>query len=198
MKQKTKLTILSISVVGLLSSGLGLVSTDTRAQSGSGRATRNEQTVQRVAEAVLRNGNAAGCLFAEFFGTVTSIKEIRNETAERVTLWKIDEKPFQASEQTIEVPANSTVGGDFWIPWADDAEQYDRHRMTISVGDRRDFVHFWQSGPNVRFSAGREFAGNAPSVPGVSRSGGDRTLVVSMAGGQPFFILAGRRCPQLH
>ena len=198
MKQKTMLMVFSICLVGLLTAGLSLVP-GTRAQrSGSGSSTPGtEQRIQQASDVLAHANAAGGCAISQAVGTVTSIKEIKNKTSQKVRLWKIDEKPFNASEQTIEVAPNSTVTGDFWIPWADGAAEYQKHRMTISVGDRSDFIHFWQSGLNVRFSAGREFADNAPPVPGVSKSGGDRTLVIGMADGQPTFVLVGRGCPPL-
>lgn len=88
-----------------------------------------------------------------------------------------------------DVPANTTFNGDFWIPWATNADEYSRHRAEIRL-DGKPLFYFWQHGTDVRFRTRNEFNATAPPAPGYSKSGGDRTLYIEIVNNTPIFVIS--------
>jgi hypothetical protein len=154
---------------------------DRRAQKDSDRV----ETIIAVGTWIVQNQEPmfAGPLWGMPPPGVTNIKRWVNETDQEVQVRKIDtmldprgrEVPVRGG---IRVPANQTYHWDMWIPWADNPSMYVDHHMTIQVGDQVQ-AHFWQSRASVRFSVKDAFVVDAPEVPGFSRAGGDRTMVIA-------------------
>lgn len=117
-------------------------------------------------------------MFANPHGGVTNIKQIRNNSAYAIRVWKTDGGAVQSET----IPARGVFNGDFWIPWADNQDQYRNHYLTISVGVRV-IAWIWQSGDYVRYNNANRFVNNAQLVPGVPCSGGNRRLVITQAAG---------------
>lgn len=133
--------------------------------------------------------NEAGEMFANLPGGVTSIKEIRNRTSHEVIVRKTD-YAFTAAGPHIQeetIPSRGVFNGDFWIPWADNADQFSESHLTISVNGTV-IAWIWQSGEYVRFNTIQRFINNARVVPGISRSGGNRRLIVTEASAGRFAI----------
>src|SRR5437868_13756755 len=74
-------------------------------------------------------------------GGVTNIRIFDNQTSHSITIWKVDEKFWQPSNQTIEIQPNSAVNQDFWAAWASNQDEYLKHHMVIKV-DGRDIAYF--------------------------------------------------------
>ncbi len=150
-----------------------------------------EHEIERLAKQYLGTSkDDVGRWFAETTRGVTSFKEIRNDTPCLVKVYKMDKKPFQADTQTVEIAPNSVYRGDFWIPWADNADQYREHYMTISV-DGREIAWLWQQTKEVRVNFTAGFSDGARLAPGVSQGGGDRTLIIEDMDNRPTFVIAG-------
>lgn len=143
------------------------------------------RTVGGIISDVSRGYNTIGKAIAEQLGTVTNIKKIVNRTPCPVKIWKFD----KGSIESRNVAANGTDNGDFWIPWANNAEEYKTHYMTISF-DGKPLFWLWQEGANIRFRARDGYMQNAPAAPGLSRSGGDRTLFIEIVNNTPIFVFS--------
>jgi len=113
------------------------------------------------------------------FAGVTNVKRWVNETDQEVRVWKVDGGYSYKDEYTI--PAGHTVNAHMWIPWADQPGtgplRYDDHHAVIMVGGQ-PLAYLWQSGTLIRFNTSDAFVNGGVAVPGLSRSGGDKTMVI--------------------
>ncbi|MEO6333679.1 MAG: hypothetical protein ABIO91_01730 [Pyrinomonadaceae bacterium] len=121
-------------------------------------------------------------------GGVTNVKEIINNTSVILEVSKLEPKlgnPY-SGDHTGEIAANGGVWtGDMWIPWVNN-EQDGRDRWmgiyyNASTGNNRNNqIEFfiWQTGDYVRYSK-KQYIQNAPKIPGESKSGGERRLIIS-------------------
>ena len=133
------------------------------------------------------------------FGGVTNIKEVVNKTSGVLRVSKVDSpiNIFHSGiSSTWDIPADGVWSGDMWIPWANNAEEFKGHKMTLSIGlhpnpGNQNLVYtnfyLWQSGEFVRFAITDKFIENAPKVPGEARAGGERRLVVTAEGTKAIF-----------
>jgi len=158
---------------------------DTSSQLGNVLEEIVNSTVGGIISDVSRGYNTVGRVVAETLGTVTNIKKIVNRTPCPVKIWKVD----KGSLEVKQVRANSTFNGDFWIPWANNDPEYRGHHMTISF-DGKPLFWLWQEGANVRFRAREGYMRDALSAPGLSRSGGDRTLFIEIVNNTPIFVFS--------
>jgi hypothetical protein len=117
-----------------------------------------------------------GGWFAELTHGVTNVKRWVNYTQHEVEVWKLD--GGHQRKDHYRLPPGQSGRGDMWIPWADNASQYQDHHATIQVGGR-PLAYIWQSGPLVRFNIRDEFVADGVAVPGASGAGGDRTMVIA-------------------
>jgi hypothetical protein len=118
---------------------------------------------------------------------VIVIRRVVRATDETVEVWKVNQAwamlpPKGWAEpapetQTLKVDPKETTEAGMWIPWADNPNQYRTHHATIQVGGRV-LAYIWQSG-RVRFGVENQSVADGPEVPGVSRSVGDRVLVIA-------------------
>ena len=137
-------------------------------------------------------------------GGVTNVKEVVNRTPGNIWVGKLesDLRTGIRIEDTEIIPPNGVWTGEMWVPWADNADQFDTRRMFISPGTTAKagdpFVRhkggvyavwywIWQSGEYLRFSDRTKFIPNAPRVLGEASAGGDRRLVVAMKGDRVVF-----------
>jgi hypothetical protein len=161
--------------------------------------------VAKVEKSQARAGVKCGGMRAVAFGGVTNIKEIVNRTSGVVRIRTVDVKGTEhGSRGTRDIPANGVWTGDIWVPWANNEEEFQFHRMEIVINipqptrsgtDSAKFFLIWQSGEYVRFiqtqerssfeSSKRLFVDNAPRVPGEARAGGERRMIVSTKDNQP-------------
>lgn len=131
------------------------------------------------------------------FGGVTNIKEVVNNTSGIV---RVEKAEFTGNvfttryEASGAIPANGVWSGEMWIPWADNAEDFRNHGMSLVVtlpnrpqGFTITRFKIWQSGEYVRFTDGERFVNNAPRVPGEARAGGERRMIVSIKDNRPVF-----------
>ncbi len=120
-------------------------------------------------------------------GGVTNVKEIINNTSIILEVSKFEPRlgnPY-SGDHSREIAANGGVWtGDIWIPWVNN-EQDSRDRWMgiyyASTGNNRtNHIEFfiWQTGEFVRYSK-KQYVQNAPKVPGESKSGGERRLIIS-------------------
>ncbi len=120
-------------------------------------------------------------------GGVTNVKEIINNTSITLEVSKFEPRlgnPY-SGDHSREIAANGGVWtGDIWIPWVNN-EQDSRDRWMgiyyASTGNNRtNHIEFfiWQTGEFVRYSK-KQYIQNAPKVPGESKSGGERRLIIS-------------------
>ena len=106
---------------------------------------------------------------------MTNVKKWVNKTDRNVEVWKLD--GGNRWRDHYRVPPRQTGGGEMWIPWADDADEYADHHAIIRV-DEVVVGYIWQSGPAVRFNTSDEFVPGGVCVPGAAGAGGDRTVVI--------------------
>ena len=71
-----------------------------------------------------------------------------------------------------------------WIPWADSSNEFSEKFMEIRI-DGKAVFWLWQSGEYVRYNTRARFVENGRKVPGESRAGGERRLIISMNGKTP-------------
>jgi hypothetical protein len=127
-----------------------------------------------------RNKDFIGLAFAELTHGVTNVKRWVNDTAQVVEVWKVDGGSGRADNYTIR--PGTTFDGDMWIPWANTAEEYRNHHVTITVGGS-PLVYIWQNGDSIRFNTDDAFiAGGPPLAGGSGTSGGNRTIAVGALG----------------
>ena len=141
-------------------------------------------------------GGAGNMPAATPFGGITNVKEVVNRTDRDILVGKFesDISSGRRLEETEMIPPNGVWTGNMWIPWADNVDQFRTHYMFISSGfapqgdeqgvrAKGGFISvwycIWQSGEYVRYHDRPKFIPNAQRVPGESRSGGERRLVVS-------------------
>lgn len=124
-------------------------------------------------------------------GGVTNIKEVVNNTRLTVEIRKYDTKPLAAGneyETTREIPADGgTWSGDMWIPWADNSNDFSEKYLEIKIYRGTTFW-LWQTGEFVRYNTRARFVENGRKVPGESRAGGERRLIINMDGNRPVFV----------
>ncbi|MEO6333680.1 MAG: hypothetical protein ABIO91_01735 [Pyrinomonadaceae bacterium] len=138
-----------------------------------------------------------------FAGGVTNIREVVNNSSKFVVKLTTFETKFgwEGAEKktTGVITYGNTWSGDMWIPWADNAEQFRGHFMSIEIIELRprrltDICHtyiVYQRGEYVRASfygiieqrgfgslTSGSYEPNAPKVVGVATSGGERRVVV--------------------
>jgi hypothetical protein len=133
-------------------------------------------------------------------GGVTNIKEIVNNTDMPVEVFAYDARAgvatgYDRTQGATRIPARGgTWTGDLWIPWADNADQF-RSKHIVLMVRKTPTSHqvvigaIWQSGEFVRHNRFEEFVANAPRIPGVARSGGDRRMSINKKGGDFVFSL---------
>jgi hypothetical protein len=134
---------------------------------------------------------------------VTNIREVMNTSRTRVVKLTSFETKFKwegpEKKSTGAVTYGAIWSGDLWVPWADNADDFKGHFMTLEIIELRpmmstDISHIYvlfQSGDYVRVNfygvieqrgfgtlTSGTYMPNAPKVPGEWRSGGDRRLVV--------------------
>lgn len=120
-------------------------------------------------------------------GGVTNVKEIINNTSMIITVSKSEPKngnPYSI-DYTYEMPAKGgTWSGDMWIPWVNNERDSRDRRMEIGYFTGEDnnktfhsIFYIWQTGDYVRYSK-ELYVENAPKVPGESKSGGERRLII--------------------
>jgi len=135
-------------------------------------------------------------------GGVTNIKEVVNDSSKVVKLTTFETKHrFEGpvKKSTGVITYGETWTGDMWVPWADNVDEFKEHFMSIEIIELRprratDIHHMYmvyQSGEYVRASfygilemrgfgstTSGSYVPNAPGVPGESKSGGERRVVV--------------------
>jgi len=122
-------------------------------------------------------------------GGVTNVTSFVNQTTHTITIWKVDEKPWQPANQIITIQPNRTVNQEFWIPWAKNQDEYVKHHMVIKV-DGRDYAYAFQNGNKLYASTHDRFDSNAGEFPGLSMAGGSRKMVfTNMNNGELAFAL---------
>jgi hypothetical protein len=134
---------------------------------------------------------------------VTNIREVVNRSSTRVVRLTSCESKFgwegAVKKSTGAITYGTIWNGDLWVPWADNADDFKGHFMTLEITELRparstDISHIYvlfQSGDYVRASfygiieqrglgvlTSGDYMPNAPKVNGEWRSGGDRRLVV--------------------
>ncbi len=121
-------------------------------------------------------------------GGVTNVKEIINNTSIILEVSKLEPRlgnPY-SGDYSDEIAANGGVWtGDIWIPWVNN-EQDSRDRWMgiyyhTGTGNNKTYHYeffIWQTGDYVRYSK-KQYIENAPKVPGESKSGGERRLIIS-------------------
>ena len=136
-------------------------------------------------------------------GGVTNIKEVVNKSSKIVKLTTYENKNGVEStlKTTGEIAAGRDWSGDMWIPWADNAEQFNSHYMKIEIIERSPTERFdsiqifaaYQSGEEVRANldrivrqrgntdsqwlGARSYNADAPKVEGEWKSGGERRVI---------------------
>ena len=122
-------------------------------------------------------------------GGVTNIKEIVNNTSINLTVTKMEPtwNPY-SGDYSDEIPPDGGVWtGDMWIPWADNRNDFTEKHMEVRIY-RGTAFWIWQSGEFVLYNNRARFVSNARRVPGESRSGGERRLIISIdENGRPVF-----------
>jgi hypothetical protein len=121
-------------------------------------------------ELVGKLGGAIG----ELTGWVTGIQAWSNQTDQEVKVWAID----GWNTQGVTVPPNNIQSKEIWVPWADNPGQYMTKKIGIMVGGQ-SLAYIWQNGPLVRFNTRDQWVADAPGVPGVSKSGGARSVAIA-------------------
>lgn len=121
-------------------------------------------------------------------GGVTNVKEIINNTSVILQVTKLEPtlaNPY-SGDYTREIAAGGGVWtGDIWVPWINNEQESKERWMAIhysrgsGINETYKYEFFiWQSGDYVRYSK-EKYIDNAPKVPGVSKSGGDRRMIIS-------------------
>lgn len=123
-------------------------------------------------------------------GGVTNIKEVVNNTPLTIEIRKYDTGALTAGatfETTHEIPANGgTWSGDMWIPWVDSSSDFAEKFLEIKIYRATTFW-LWQSGEYIRYNNRARFVDNGRRVPGESKAGGERRLIINMAENRPVF-----------
>jgi hypothetical protein len=89
----------------------------------------------------------------------------------------------ESSGNNRQVPVLTTEEvGNAWIPWCDNADQFNTHHMSLKSSDGSLNIAVWQHGDNIRYSVNGVFADNAPNVPGNSNIGQSVALTVNSNG----------------
>ena len=133
---------------------------------------------------------------------VTNIKEVVNNTSEKVTVSKgtvrekrneyatVIETFFSMKETTDAILNGGTWSGDIWIPWVDNVRDFKNNVILIYIEDefgrfphRNKSFLLWQTGDAVRLVSPfsnklYEFVRNAPKISGEAKVNGERRLVV--------------------
>ena len=124
---------------------------------------------------IVEHSSDIGRGVAEFIKGVTNVKKWVNRTDFEVEVWKLD-GGYRLRDH-YRVPPRQTGGGEMWIPWADNDDEYADHHAVVRVGDAV-VGYIWQSGPAVRFNTADEFVPGGVCVPGAAGAGGDRIVVI--------------------
>ena len=138
------------------------------------------------------------------FGGVTNIKEVVNNTPYAVIVRKVKigqvktgkeaakKGVVEVLETTRTIPKDGGVwSGDMWIPWVDNEQDFENSHIELSFAETRTQGRFvvneawriWQNGEAVRLNNESKdwftYVANAPKIPGESKSGGERRLIIS-------------------
>ncbi len=108
---------------------------------------------------------------------ITEFSLIRNLSGDTVHF-----KNFENSGDNQTLFANTDRSVAVWVPWADNGQEFNQHRIEVHLGARRLYV--WQAGERVRYSE-TGWDQNAAAVPGNSDVGGKRTLIIDAATNPP-------------
>lgn len=120
---------------------------------------------------------------------VTNIKEIVNNTTGVVRVLPWEHAGILGTSRYLvpkPIPPQGIWTGDLWIPWADNAKEFEFENITIQVkiptGNQKEIITsfcFWQSGEYVRYNDKTIFVENAPRVAGMAKVDGERRLVIT-------------------
>lgn len=115
---------------------------------------------------------------------ITAIKQLENDTDQHIILHNVED------QKSVKCKPHSNVSCDMWIPWCDYQKSFERgHHMKVlwsfplvspkNYIPPQPFAWIWQQGDFVRFSTDGKWKFNGDPIPGTSKKGGDRALMVS-------------------